>query len=144
MLGINKVIIVGNIGQLEHRDAQNGSIAKMSVATSESWTDKNTGEKTETTEWHRVVVFGKLADIVGQYFQKGNKVYVEGKLQTRKWQDDTGQDRYTTEIVVNTFGGVIQNLSPKGSSNQTKTEFGTTDHMVKVAESAEFADDIPF
>jgi single-strand DNA-binding protein len=139
MLGINKVIIVGNIGQLEHRDAQNGSIAKMSVATSESWTDKNTGEKTETTEWHRVVVFGKLADIVGQYFQKGNKVYVEGKLQTRKWQDDNGQDRYTTEIVVNTFGGVIQNLSPKnGSPVKEEPE-------LKVATVADgFADDIPF
>ena len=105
MAGVNKVIIVGNLGNdPEVRYAANGSaIANISIATSESWTDKNTGDKQEKTEWHRVVMFNRLGEIAGEYLRKGSKVYVEGKLQTRKWQDQSGQDRYTTEIVANTM-----------------------------------------
>lgn len=101
--GVNKVILVGNLGQdPEIRHTQNGSpVATLNIATSESWMDKNTGQRQERTEWHRVVVFQKLAEICQQYLRKGAKVYLEGKLQTRKWQDKQGQDRYTTEIVAN-------------------------------------------
>ncbi|MFT5571930.1 MAG: single-strand DNA-binding protein [Cryomorphaceae bacterium] len=101
--GINKVIIVGNLGNdPEVRYANNGSaIANLSVATSESWKDKNTGEMQEKTEWHRIVMFNRLGEIAGEYLRKGSKVYIEGKLQTRKWQDQSGNDKYTTEIVAN-------------------------------------------
>ncbi len=101
--GINKVIIVGNLGQdPEVRYSANGSaIANVSIATTESWKDKQTGERQEKTEWHRVVFFSRLAEIVGEYLKKGSQVYVEGRLQTRKWEDKNGQDRYTTEIVAN-------------------------------------------
>ena len=95
---INKVILVGNLGkdpEVRHFEG-NSAVASFSVATSESWTDKSTGQKQEKTEWHRVSLFGKIAEIAGQYLDKGSKVYVEGKLQTRKWQDQSGQDRYTT------------------------------------------------
>jgi len=113
MRGVNKAIIVGTLGRdPEIRYTQSGSaIANLSVATSEQWTDKSTGEKQEKTEWHRVVIFGKLAEIAGQYLTKGSQVYLEGKLQTRKWQDqNTGQDKYSTEIVLNPFNGVMQML----------------------------------
>ena len=102
MAGVNKVIIVGNLGNdPEVRYAQSGSaIANISVATSDSWKDKNTGEKQERTEWHRIVMFNRLGEIAGEYLKKGSKVYIEGKLQTRKWQDQSGQDRYSTEIVA--------------------------------------------
>ena len=102
MSGINKAIIVGNLGKdPEYRAMPNGdSVVNITIATSESWKDKNTGEKQEKTEWHRVVFFRKLADIANQYLKKGSKVYVEGKLQTRKWTADDGSDRYTTEIVA--------------------------------------------
>ena len=101
--GINKVIIVGNLGNdPEVRYSSNGAaIANLSVATSESWKDKNTGEMQEKTEWHRIVMFNRLGEIAGEYLRKGSKVYIEGKLQTRKWQDQSGQDKYTTEIVAN-------------------------------------------
>ena len=101
--GINKVILVGNLGNdPEVRYANNGNaIANISIATSESWKDKNTGEQQEKTEWHRVVMFNRLGEIAGEYLKKGSQVYIEGKLQTRKWQDQSGQDRYTTEIVAN-------------------------------------------
>ena len=100
MAGINKVIIVGNLGNdPEIRTMPNGeAVANISVATSESWTDKNTGERREVTEWHRIVLYRRLAEIAGQYLRKGSQVYVEGRLKTRKWQDNNGQDRYTTEI----------------------------------------------
>ena len=102
-MGVNKVIILGNVGtDPEVKSMSNGSsVTNISVATSESWKDKNTGEKKEKTEWHRVVFFRKLAEIAGQYLTKGSQVYIEGKLQTRKWQDPQGNDRYTTEIVAN-------------------------------------------
>ena len=101
--GINKVILVGNLGNdPEVRYANNGSaIANISVATTDSWKDKNTGEQQERTEWHRVVMFNRLGEIAGEYLKKGSQVYIEGRLQTRKWQDQSGQDRYTTEIVAN-------------------------------------------
>jgi single-strand DNA-binding protein len=101
--GINKVILVGNLGKdPEIRYTASGAaIANITIATSESWRDKTSGEKQEKTEWHRVVFFSRLAEIVGEYLRKGSQVYVEGRLQTRKWQDKDGQDRYTTEIVAN-------------------------------------------
>lgn len=113
--GINKVILVGNVGQdPEVRYLPNGgAVANVSIATSESWMDKNSGQRQEKTEWHRVVFFGKLADVVSQYVKKGSKLYVEGKLQTRKWQDQSGQDRYTTEIVIDGFNGVMQMLDSR-------------------------------
>ena len=100
--GINKVILVGNLGNdPEVRATASGSrVATISIATSESWTDKNTGQKQEKTEWHRVVFFNRLAEIVEQYLTKGSQVYVEGRLQTRKWQDQNGQDKYTTEVCL--------------------------------------------
>lgn len=101
--GINQVFLIGNLGKApEMRTLPSGDpVANFSVATGESWTDKNTGEKKEKTEWHQCVAFGKLAGIIGQYLTKGSRVHVQGKLQTRKWQDQQGQDRYTTEVVVN-------------------------------------------
>lgn len=101
--GINKVILVGNLGNdPEVRATASGSrIANISLATTESWTDKTSGQKQERTEWHRIVFFNRMAEIVEQYLTKGSQVYVEGKLQTRKWQDKDGQDKYTTEIVAN-------------------------------------------
>ncbi len=100
--GINKVIIIGNLGQdPDSRSLPSGkAVCNLSVATSESWTDKSTGEKQERTEWHRIVTFGRLAEICAEYLRKGSKVYFEGKLQTRKWQADDGTDRYSTEIVA--------------------------------------------
>ena len=113
MAGINKVIIVGNLGNdPEIRTMPNGeAVANISVATSESWTDKNTGERREVTEWHRIVLYRRLAEIAGQYLRKGSQVYVEGRLKTRKWQDNNGQDRYTTEIQGD-------NLQMLGGRNQ--------------------------
>ncbi len=116
--GVNKVILVGNLGQdPEVRYTPGGAaITNISIATSDSWKDKNTGQMQEKTEWHRVVFFGKLAEIAGEYLHKGSQVYVEGKLQTRKWQDKQGQDRYSTEIVVDGFNGVMQMLGGRGDA----------------------------
>lgn len=114
--GVNKVIIVGNLGQdPEVRYLPSGgAVANITVATSESWNDKGTGEKKEQTEWHRIVLFGKLAEIAGEYLKKGSQVYIEGKLQTRKWTDKDGVDRYTTEVVVS-MGGTMQMLGGKNA-----------------------------
>jgi single-strand DNA-binding protein len=111
--GVNKVIVVGNLGNdPEIRYSQSGAaITNISVATSESWKDKQTGQPQERTEWHRVVFFNRLAEIAGEYLHKGSKVYVEGSLRTRKWQDKEGQDRYTTEIV----GNEMQMLDSRGA-----------------------------
>ncbi|WP_178862036.1 single-stranded DNA-binding protein [Thiomicrorhabdus cannonii] len=109
MRGVNKVILVGTLGRdPEVKYAANGNaIANLSVATSEQWNDKASGQKQEKTEWHRVVIFGKLAEIAGQYLTKGSQVYLEGKLQTRKWQDQaSGQDRYSTEVVIDVNGSM--------------------------------------
>lgn len=109
--GVNKVILVGNLGQdPEVRYMPNGgAVANITLATSESWRDKQTGETKEKTEWHRVVLFGKLAEVAGEYLRKGSQVYIEGALQTRKWTDQAGVEKYTTEIVVN-VGGTMQML----------------------------------
>lgn len=113
--GVNKVIIVGTLGNdPEVKYSASGSaIANLSVATSEQWKDKQTGEKKEQTEWHRVVIFGKLAEVAGEYLSKGSQVYIEGQLRTRKWTDRNGVDRYTTEIVIPQMCGVMQMLGGK-------------------------------
>ena len=153
MAGINKVILVGNLGaRPEVKYASNGNaISNLSVATSESWTDKSTGQKQEKTEWHRVSLFGKIAEIAGQYLDKGSKVYVEGKLQTRKWQDQSGQDRYTTEVIVSGFNGTLQMLDRRDSVNSEAPTQSTrppessqsAPKITPVAQD-EFEDDIPF
>ncbi|MEE9271681.1 MAG: single-stranded DNA-binding protein [Robiginitomaculum sp.] len=115
---VNKVILVGNLGaDPEIRSMNNGGkVCTLSVATSDSWKDKNTGERREKTEWHRVVVFGDgLVRVCENYLKKGAKIYVEGSLQTRKWQDRDGNDKYTTEVVLQGFGGVLTMLDSKGS-----------------------------
>ena len=118
---VNKVILIGNLG----RDPEikqmpsGGSIANLSIATSESWRDKNSGERKEKTEWHRVVVFSEgLVRIVEQYLKKGSKVYLEGALQTRKWEDQSGQERYTTEVVVPRFGGTLTMLDGRSGGGE--------------------------
>lgn len=117
--GVNKVILVGRLGQdPEVRFMPNGNaVANISLATSDSWKDKNTGEQQERTEWHRVVVFGKLGEVAGEYLRKGSQVYFEGRLQTRKWTDQQGQEKYTTEIVID-MGGQMQMLDSKQDNNQ--------------------------
>ena len=131
--GINKVILVGNLGNdPEIRYMPNGgAVANITIATSDSWRDKATGEQREKTEWHRVVLFGKLAEVAGEYLRKGSQVYVEGQLQTRKWQDQSGQDRYSTEVVVQGFNGVMQMLggraqggAPMGGGQQQQQQGG--------------------
>ncbi|GGF04727.1 single-stranded DNA-binding protein [Pseudoalteromonas gelatinilytica] len=113
--GVNKVILVGNLGQdPEVRYMPNGNgVANISIATTDSWKDKNTGQMQERTEWHRVVLFGKLAEVAGEYLRKGSQVYIEGRLQTRKWTDQSGQEKFTTEIVVD-MGGQMQMLGGRG------------------------------
>jgi len=114
MRGINKAIVLGNVCQdIEVRWTPNGNaVANFSIATNEEWKDKNTGQKQEKTEFHKVVMFGKLAEVAGQYLRKGSKVYIEGKLQTRKWQNKEGRDVYTTEVVVD-INGSMQMLDSK-------------------------------
>jgi len=137
--GVNKVIIVGHLGKdPEVRYSPSGAaVANITVATSEQWKDKNTGEKQEKTEWHRVVFFSRLAEIVGEYLKKGSQVYVEGRLQTRKWQDKDGNDRYTTEIVASE----MQMLGGRsGDGQQSKPSHPAS----KEPEPEDFDDDIPF
>ena len=115
---INKVILIGNLGRdPEVRSTQDGmKIVQLSLATSESWKDRATGERRERTEWHRVVIFNeRLAEVAEQYLRKGSKIYVEGQLQTRKWQDKEGMDRYTTEVVLGRFRGELTMLDTRGS-----------------------------
>ena len=146
MAGINKAIIVGNLGQdPEIRTMPNGEqVANIAVATSESWTDKNTGERKEQTEWHRIVLYRRLAEIAGQYLHKGSQVYVEGRLKTRKWQDQSGQDRYTTEIQgdnLQMLGGRQDNQQDKLQKKQSKQ---AQDPLSAMAEQDSFSDEIPF
>ncbi|EJQ5249079.1 single-stranded DNA-binding protein [Salmonella enterica] len=117
--GINKVILIGNLGQdPELRYMPNGgAVANLTLATSETWRDKQTGEMRENTEWHRVVVFGKLAEIAGEYLRKGSQVYIEGQLRTRSWDDNNGVTRYVTEIVVS-MQGTMQMLGSQSSGSQ--------------------------
>ncbi len=150
--GVNKVILIGNLG----RDPEvrympsGGAVANVTVATSESWKDKQTGENQERTEWHNVVFFNRLAEIAGEYLKKGSKVYVEGSLRTRKWQDKEGRDRYTTEIVA----AEMQMLDSRGGSAPMEREAqggasssagGNKPQSQPAAESmGDFDDDIPF
>lgn len=120
--GVNKAIILGTLGKDPDvkYTASGAAVANISVATNESWKNKDTGEKVEKTEWHRIVLFGKLAEISAQYLKKGSQVYIEGKIQTRKWQDQSGQDRYSTEVVVDSFNGTMQMIGgePQGGQQQ--------------------------
>lgn len=149
--GINKVILVGNLGQdPEIRYMPNGNaVANISVATSETWKDKQTGESKDKTEWHKVVILGKLAEIAGEYLKKGSQVYIEGQLQTRKWQDQSGIDHYTTEIVVN-IGGTMQMLGSRENSaddlgHSTQNTLSGKTNQNAPAPPIDFADDgIPF
>lgn len=152
MNGINKVIIIGTLGRdPEVRYAANGNaIASLNVATSEKWTDKATGQKQESTEWHRVVIFGKLAEIAGQYLTKGSQVYLEGKLKTRKWQDTTtGQDKYATEVVLD-FNGVMQMLGGGSQGGQQQAPQQPQQRQIPPAQPVaqhapnDFDDDVPF
>jgi len=158
MAGINKVILVGNLGakpELKY-GASGNAVTNLSVATSDSWTDKNTGEKQERTEWHRVSLFGKLAEVAAQYTDKGSKVYVEGKLQTTKYTDNAGIEKYSTSVVVGGFNGVFQMLdrrddsnmsTPSESSNtpmETPTQNAQSAPKITPVAKDEFEDDIPF
>jgi len=145
--GINKVILIGNLGaDPEVKYMPSGDpVTTVRLATSESWKDKSTGENVEKTEWHRVVFFKRLAEIAGEYLKKGSKVYVEGRLQTRKWQGQDGQDRYTTEIVANE----MQMLDGRGGTAPMNSGAANTAKQPAMAtESAggppDFDDDIPF
>ncbi len=146
--GVNKVILIGNLGaDPEIRYMPNGSaVANISIATNESWKDKQTGELQERTEWHKVSLFDKLAQIVGEYLKKGSKVYVEGSIRTRKWQDQTGNDRYSTEIIANTMQMLdSKEIKSKGnmfpdSINASNPINNTNHEPMPVLES----DDIPF
>jgi single-strand DNA-binding protein len=150
--GINKVILIGNLGKdPEVKYMPSGdAVANITLATSESWNDKSTGEKKEKTEWHRVVFFGKLAEVVGQYCKKGSKIYVEGKLQTRKWQGQDGQDRYTTEVVVQGFNGTMQMLDSRGGGEASYAPAQSSAPAQQKPQAAPamvddgFDDDIPF
>ncbi|MGC8427749.1 single-stranded DNA-binding protein [Mixta calida] len=148
--GVNKVILVGNLGKdPEVRYMPNGgAVASITLATSESWRDKQTGETKEKTEWHRVVLFGKLAEVAGEYLRKGSQIYIEGKLATRKWQDQSGQERYTTEIHVN-VGGTMQMLGgrqdgkPQGNQPQQQSR-GPSTPPASNEPPMDFDDDVPF
>jgi single-strand DNA-binding protein len=162
--GINKVILVGNLGNdPEVRYAANGSaIANISVATTDSWKDKNTGEQQDRTEWHRVVMFNRLGEIAGEYLKKGSQVYIEGRLQTRKWQDQSGQDKYSTEIVASEMqmlggrgggemggGGGYQapqqrQQAPQQQGGQQGGQQASPQPAAQPQPSNDFDDDIPF
>jgi len=143
--GVNKVILVGNLGQKPEMryTATQTAVANLSIATTESWKDKDSGDLKTKTEWHRVVYFGKLAEIAEQYLDKGSKVYVEGKLQTRKWQDKAGNDRYTTEVL----GQELTMLDSRGDSSGSSFEnnnSGMSEEDVN-QDNGEFSEeDIPF
>jgi single-strand DNA-binding protein len=125
---VNKVILVGNLGKdPEVRNAQSGmKIVNLTLATSDSWNDKNSGERKEQTEWHRVVIMNeKLAEVAEKYCRKGSKIYVEGKLQTRKWTDQSGQDKYTTEVLIGRFGGELTLLDRNPNSGGGAYEGGS-------------------
>ncbi|MGB5439399.1 MAG: single-stranded DNA-binding protein [Gammaproteobacteria bacterium] len=143
--GVNKVILVGNLGKdPEVRYMPNGNaVANITLATSESWKDKTSGEQQEKTEWHRIVMFRRLGEIAGEYLKKGSQVYIEGKLQTRKWQDKDGNDRYTTEIVANE----MQMLGSRGGSANFSGESAAAPAAKAApapAAAGDFDDDIPF
>ena len=147
---VNKVILVGNLGRdPEVRAMQdNNSVVNLSVATSETWKDKNSGERRERTEWHRVVIFNeRLADVAQKFLHKGSKVYLEGQLQTRKWQDQSGIDKYTTEVVLQRFRGELTMLD---SRNDTGEQFSSAanskikNNDVEAVSNSDLDDEIPF
>jgi len=151
--GINKVIIVGNLGNDPELKAMpsGNAVTNISVATSESWKDKTTGQPQERTEWHRIVFFNKLAEIAGEYLKKGSQVYVEGSLRTRKWQDQSGQDRYTTEIVgseMQMLGGRADGAGnapqPQQPAHPQNQPMGVIGQPTDTAGVDSFDDDIPF
>ena len=143
--GINKVILVGRLGQdpdLRYMPS-GGAVTKVSIATTDTWTDKQSGQRQERTEWHQVVMFNKLAEIAGKYLKKGSQVYIEGRLQTRKWQDNSGQDRYTTEIVAKD----MQMLGAREESGITQSRAAPSRPQPQAAPNSGadgFNDDIPF
>jgi single-strand DNA-binding protein len=152
--GINKVILIGNLGaDPETRAMPSGTtVANLRVATSESWRDKQTGEQQERTEWHRVALFGRLAEIAGEYLRKGSQVYIEGSLRTRKWQDKQGNERYSTEIVGNDLqmlgsragaGGAASSPAPAGAGSAASPPYAE-ESAGGGGRSEEFDDDIPF
>ena len=146
--GINKVILIGNLGaDPETRHTAGGNaVTNLRVATSESWRDKQTGEQRENTEWHNVVLFGRLGEVAGEYLRKGSKVYLEGRLQTRKWQDRDGNDRWTTEVIAND----MQMLDTRGGSapmDDDRNSYGRSPSSQSAAGSGpadNLEDDIPF
>ncbi len=149
--GVNKVILIGNLGREPETRymPSGGAVTNITVATSETWKDKNTGEQQERTEWHRVVFFNRLAEIAGQYLHKGSKVYIEGSLRTRKWQGQDGQDRYTTEIVANEMqmldsrgGGDAPFNRPAQQQEPGQPAGGATPSSPM--DEGGFEDDIPF
>ncbi len=151
---VNKVILIGNLGRdPEIRTMQSGDkVANLSVATSETWNDRQTGERRERTEWHRVVIFGRVAEVAEQYLRKGSKVYVEGSLQTRKWQDQSGQDRYSTEVVLSGPRGQMTMLDGRSDDSGYGGSGGYDDRGTGGGRSAapappmgeDLDDDIPF
>lgn len=157
--GINKAILIGNLGNDPdiRYTASGTAIANISLATAESWRDKNSGEQQERTEWHRIVFFGRLAEIVGEYLRKGSQIYVEGRIQTRKWQDKQGNDRYTTEVVANEMqmlGGRGQAQAPMNPAGQSEAPEARNNAPPPgkpaaagsggAAQADDFDDDIPF
>jgi len=151
---VNKVILVGNLGRdPEVRQTQDGKpIVNLSVATSESWRDRSSGERREKTEWHRVVIFNdRLADVAQKFLRKGSKVYLEGQLQTRKWQDQSGQDRYSTEVVLGQFRGELTMLDGRSDSSMNSgfgempdQSSGDSFAQEALPASADLDDEIPF
>ena len=149
--GLNKVMLIGNLGaDPEMRYTGNGNaVGNVRLATAESWRDRESGEQQERTEWHRVIFFGRLAEIVGEYLRKGSQIYIEGRLQTRKWQDREGNDRYTTEIVASEMqmlGGRGGSTEPSQNYESNETNRNAPKSSAKPSESSpeEFDDDIPF
>ena len=145
MAGVNKVILIGRLGNNpEMRYMPSGeAVANLSIATSESWTDKTTGEKREKTEWNRVVAFRKLAEIIGQYCKKGDQIYIEGKLQTRKWSDKNGQDHYTTEIIADQMQ-MLGGKEDRGQRERQSEKPGRFPDPPPNPAPPAFDDDLPF
>lgn len=152
--GVNKVILIGNLGNDPdiRYTAGGAAVANISLATAESWRDKESGEQQERTEWHRIVFFGRLAEIVGEYLRKGSQVYVEGRLQTRKWQDKEGIDRYSTEIVANEMqmlgsksgGSANYESAPQQAQSSAPAQKPEASNTSAATPTDDFDDDIPF
>lgn len=143
---VNKVILIGNLGRdPEVRYTPNGTaVAQISIATTEAWKDKQSGENQERTEWHRVVMYSRLAEIAGEYLRKGSKVFVEGRMQTRKWQDKTsGQDRFTTEVIADSLQ-MLDNKVGGGNMDSFSAPEKSMNEAPQAAPSDSFDDDIPF